>query len=133
MREDPSPFGMEVNLAPDPADDIARSEDLAMAEAADPGLAVIEQMAKASGQTVEEVSMSLLMAEQAKEGRAAMVTVDNILRTLPFEARTSVLLNLLVTYVGSQPHLMKRRGKTVNAITEEVRNRLQKYLPLDVG
>lgn len=66
-------------------------------------------------------------------GRYAMGAIDTILKDLPFEAKTAVLLNLLVTYVGQEPSAVTHRGKVINGITEEVRKRLQKYLPLNAG
>lgn len=64
------------------------------------------------------------------KGRMMMVSIDPILRTLPFEARTAVLLNLLVTYAAEEPGVIEHRGKAINALTNDFKMRLQRYLPI---
>lgn len=66
------------------------------------------------------------------EARQSMVNVDAVLRLLPYEQRTAILLNLLVSYAGEQPAALEARGKFINGLCEEFRTRLQRYLPLKV-
>lgn len=67
--------------------------------------------------------------DTVQRSRMMMVGLDKVLRTLPFEQRTAVLLNLLVTYSAEQPASTKARGKFIKAMVEEFRSRLQKYMP----
>jgi hypothetical protein len=65
-----------------------------------------------------------------QKARVMMVQMDPILRSVPYEQRTAILLNLLVTYAAEEPAATQARGKFINAMCEEFRKRLQMYLPL---
>lgn len=65
-----------------------------------------------------------------QQARMMMVQLDPLLRKLPYEQRTALLLNLLVTYAAEEPAALQARGKFINAMTEEFKKRLQMYLPL---
>lgn len=73
------------------------------------------------------------MGDVNQQARLLMVGIDPLLRKLPYEQRTATLLNLLVTYAAELPAAQERRGKFINAMTEEFRKRLQRYLPLMLG
>lgn len=67
-----------------------------------------------------------------QQARMMMVSLDPLLRKLPYEQRTALLLNLLVTYAAEEPAAQAKRGKFINAMVEEFRKRLQMYLPLSM-
>lgn len=49
---------------------------------------------------------------------------------LPWEAKAGILMIAAVMVVGEAPDVKARRGKVINAMTEEMRKKLQAFLPL---
>ncbi len=86
----------------------------------------MEKMAAAEDAKAPKLEMTA-----AQAGRMMMAGLDPLLRKLPYEQRTAVLLNLLVTYAAEQPAAVQRRGKFINAMVEEFRKRMQQFLPLN--
>lgn len=80
---------------------------------------------------IPDVAPSLTMpVDPAQSARMMMVALDPLLRKLPYEQRTSILLNLLVTYAAELPAAQAHRGKFINGMVVEFRKRLQMFLPL---
>jgi hypothetical protein len=69
--------------------------------------------------------------------RHIMQELDLVIRTLPdTEQQTAVLMNLMVMAVErtmKAKGLSRKRGKVINAIADDFRARLQKYIPLDLS
>lgn len=74
-----------------------------------------------------------IQTDPNQAARMMMVSLDPLLRQLPYEQRTATLLNLLVTYAAEHPAALKARGKFINAMTQEFRLRLQQFLPMLLG
>lgn len=84
------------------------------------------------GKTEEPRQAPISIASPEQAARLLMVQTDPLFRSLPYEQRTAVLLNLLVTYAAEQPAALQMRGKFIKGLTEEFRSRLQTYLPLNL-
>lgn len=78
----------------------------------------------------QEVVRETVQTDPNQAARMMMVSIDPLLRKLPYEQRTATLLNLLVTYAAEQPAALQARGKFINAMTHEFRTRLQQFLPM---
>jgi hypothetical protein len=67
--------------------------------------------------------------------RHLLQEMDLIIRTLPdTDQQTAVLMNLIVMSIDRQmvAHPNAPRGKVINALCDEFRKRLQKYIPMKV-
>lgn len=150
MRESPLPSGSNVGYGPE---DLTAREKYMAADpemyrdelremARDPskrggpvdGIPVPnDAMQQALDNPLDADKILASLGDLNQQARFMMVRLDPLLRKLPYEQRTAVLLNLLVTYAAEEPAALQARGKFINAMVEEFKKRLQMFLPLNMG
>lgn len=129
VRVAPNPSGDNVGygIAKTPVKDIDQSRNpqmeayVAGADVQKDGVLFTEHNAEVLAASIGDVN---------SQARMMMVGLDPLLRKLPYEQRSAVLLNLLVTYASEIPAAQMRRGKFIKAMTEEFAKRLRMFLPL---